>query len=123
MSEQQTRRLCAEGIEMNSTIEINGVSYTRTDTIKENHVQAAADTNETQSEVHALEIGRLNADLAHTEECCVGWATDFGNTIKELDTLRRQYANLKKSYEAVIEQRNNMMVETGLLKLKTGDFE
>lgn len=44
-------------------------------------------------EKQAAEIERLKADLAHTEECCTGWAGDFG---KSNALLRQAFDALSK---------------------------
>jgi hypothetical protein len=48
------------------------------------YIKALADTIEAQTK----RLEALSADLKHTEECCVLWATDYGNSLKQIDALQ-----------------------------------
>ena len=53
---------------------------------KASNLKLCAALNESEAKLRELEA--LKADLKHTEECCVLWATDYGNALKEVEALK-----------------------------------
>ena len=51
------------------------------------------------------QIEQLQDELKHTEECCVKWAEDFGNTLRKLEQSEARVAELEK----IIEHNLNAM--------------